>query len=253
MRSIWVNIHMVAQLPESDRIFDSLSASTRGNLFPSDKAGRSAYKPEQMLWNLIIGSVLLGSVHAAIPNHWLPVVLIGRAESWSERETLGVVALSGFFHTLSTVVLGVLIGAIGVKVSERLEEQTRLIASLLLIFMGLIYFAMHDANAPHEHVPKGLKGRSKTTIITSLSVAMLFSPCLEIETFFFSAGTLGWRAISTLAVVYTFVTITCMVALTALSYQGLARVNWHWLDHYEKRITGSILIGLGILTFFIEL
>lgn len=206
-----------------------------------------------MLWNLLIGSVLLGSVHAAIPNHWLPVVLIGRAEGWSERETLGVVALSGFFHTLSTVVLGVVIGAIGVEVSERLEAQTRLVASLLIVFMGLIYFAMHDTNAPHEHVPRGLSGRSKGTIITTLSLAMLFSPCLEIETFFFTAGTLGWTAITTLAVAYTLVTIACMVALTSLSYRGMARVNWHWLDHNEKRLTGGILIALGIFTFFIEL
>ena len=211
-----------------------------------------------MLWNLLIGSILLGSVHAAIPNHWLPVVLIGRAEGWSERETLGVVALSGFFHTLSTVVLGIVIGAIGMEVSEQFEAQTRLIASLLLVFMGLIYFAMHDANAPHEHVPKGLAGRSKTAIITTLS-----SPCLEIETFFFTAGTLGWTAIVTLAVAYTIVTIACMMALTAVSYRGLARVNWpgrsagavdsHWLDHNEKRLTGGILIAIGILTFFIDL
>ncbi|GAB3794507.1 hypothetical protein GCM10028819_08370 [Spirosoma humi] len=208
-----------------------------------------------MLWNLLIGSLLLGSVHAAIPNHWLPVVLIGRSESWSERETLGVVALSGFFHTLSTVILGIIIGAIGMKVSERLEAQTRLIASLLLLFMGLIYFAMHDANAgsPHEHVPRGVAGRSKAAIIATLSVAMLFSPCLEIETFFFTAGTLGWTAIVTLSVTYTVVTIACMVGLTAISYRGLARVNWHWLDHNEKRLTGGILIALGIFTFFIEL
>ena len=208
-----------------------------------------------------MGSILLGSVHAAIPNHWLPVVLIGRAEGWSERETLGVVALSGFFHTLSTVVLGVIIGTIGMEVSERMEEQTRLIASLLLVFIGLVYFTMHDANAgspAHQHVPKGLTGRSKVTIITTLSVAMLFSPCLEIETFFFTAGTLGWTAIATLAISYTVVTIACMVGLTAVSYRGLARVNWpgvdsHWLDHYEKRITGGILIAFGILIFFIKL
>lgn len=209
-----------------------------------------------MLWNLLIGSILLGAVHAAIPNHWLPVVLIGRAEGWSERETLVVVALGGIFHTLSTVVLGIVIGAIGMEVSEQLEAQTRLVASLLLVFMGLIYVAMHDAGSPdrpHEHVPRGRSGRSKASIITTLSVAMLFSPCLEIETFFFTAGTLGWTAISTLAVVYTVVTITCMVVLAALSYQGLAHVNWHWLDHNEKRLTGGILIALGILTFFIKL
>ena len=211
-----------------------------------------------MLWNILLGSILLGSVHAAIPNHWLPVVLIGRAEGWSEPETLGVVALSGFFHTLSTVVLGVLIGAIGREVSGQLEDQTRLIASLLLVFMGLIYVAMHREHAHHHHPPANRPNRSKATIITSLSAAMLFSPCLEVETFFFTAGTLGWAAVATLALTYTVVTIACMVGLTALSYRGLARVNWsgvdsHWLDHNEKRVTGGILIALGILLFFIKL
>ncbi|GAB3329980.1 hypothetical protein GCM10027299_34170 [Larkinella ripae] len=206
-----------------------------------------------MLFNLLVGSILLGAVHAAIPNHWLPVALIGRSENWSLRETLGVAALSGFFHTLSTVILGVLIGAIGVELSERLEEQTRWIASLILIFMGLVYFAVHNPHGAHEHVPRGLSGRSKPAIIGTLAVAMLLSPCLEIETFFFTAGTLGWSAIATLSIAYTIVTIGCMVGLTALSFRGLAKLHWHWLEHHEKQITGGILIALGILNFFIEL
>ncbi|GAB3246882.1 hypothetical protein GCM10027347_02080 [Larkinella harenae] len=206
-----------------------------------------------MLFNLLVGSILLGAVHAAIPNHWLPVALIGRSESWTLRETLGVAALSGFFHTLSTVILGVLIGAIGVELSERLEDQTRWIASLILIFMGLVYFAVHNPHSAHEHVPKGLSGRSKRAIIGTLALAMLLSPCLEIETFFFTAGTLGWPAIATLSIAYTAVTIGCMVGLTALSFRGLAKLHWHWLEHHEKQITGGILIALGILNFFIEL
>ncbi|RRB03959.1 hypothetical protein [Larkinella rosea] len=206
-----------------------------------------------MLFNLLIGSILLGAVHAAIPNHWLPVALIGRSENWSMRETLGVAALSGFFHTLSTVILGVLIGAIGVELSEQLESQTRWIASLILIFMGLVYFAVHNPHSAHEHVPKGLSGRSKRAIVGTLALAMLLSPCLEIETFFFTAGTLGWPAIVTLSVAYTAITILCMVGLTALSFRGLARLQWHWLEHHEKQITGGILIALGILNFFIEL
>ncbi|GAB3931824.1 hypothetical protein [Larkinella terrae] len=206
-----------------------------------------------MLFNLLIGSILLGAVHAAIPNHWLPVALIGRSENWSMRETLGVAALSGFFHTLSTVILGVLIGAIGVELSEQLESQTRWIASLILIFMGLVYFAVHNPHSAHEHVPKGLSGRSKRAIVGTLALAMLLSPCLEIETFFFTAGTLGWPAVATLSVAYTAITILCMVGLTALSFRGLARLQWHWLEHHEKQITGGILIALGILNFFIEL
>ena len=55
----------------------------------------------------------------------------------SERETLGVVALSGFFHALSTVVLGIVIGTIGMEVSERMEEQILIPSGMLIFFIKL--------------------------------------------------------------------------------------------------------------------
>ena len=64
------------------------------------------------MWQLFFGSILLSLVHAAIPNHWLPVVAIGKAENWSQRETLLVAGISGFAHTLSTVLVGITIGII---------------------------------------------------------------------------------------------------------------------------------------------
>lgn len=200
--------------------------------------------------SILVGSLIISLAHAALPNHWLPVALIGRSENWSLRETLTVSAISGFFHVLSTVLIGVVIGVIGLTLSERLESQTRWLASGLLIGIGLIYLFIH---APHKHATPVVTGRSKRAIITTLAVAMLLSPCLEIEAFFFTAGTYGWLSIATLAAFYTVVTVTSMILLTALSYRGLAQLQGHWLERHEKRLTAGILIGLGILNYFIRI
>lgn len=203
---------------------------------------------------LLIGSFLLSLVHAAIPNHWLPIILIGKAENWPTKESVSVAALSGLLHTLSTILLGTIIGYIGWKLSERSEEVTRAIASLILIFMGVIYFGQDLRHHHHDHLPKTdtVKKKSKRAIVFSFALAMFFSPCLEIETYYFKAGTLGFLGIAMVSVVYLCVTVSAMSLFVYAGSRSLERVNFHFLDHHEKKITGGILIVLGIISYFIH-
>ncbi len=47
--------------------------------------------------------------HAAIPTHWLPFVLVGRAQHWTRAKTLLVTMLAGLGHVLFTAALGFLV------------------------------------------------------------------------------------------------------------------------------------------------
>jgi sulfite exporter TauE/SafE len=205
--------------------------------------------------HIIIGSLILSIIHASIPNHWIPLVLISKAEKWNSRETMAVTAITAFSHTLSTIILGILIGLIGYKLSESYQAITQIIASLVLIFMGLVYFALDMKHSHHEHLPDdaGLPKKSKLAIILTLCMAMFFSPCLEIETIYFSAGTLGWIAIAAISAIYLIVTVSGIVILVALGCKSIEKFNWHFLEHHEKKITGGVLIALGILSFFLKL
>lgn len=203
---------------------------------------------------LIIGSFLLSIVHALIPNHWIPLVTIGKAERWTLRETLGSTAIVAFFHSLSTILLGIVIGLIGFKLAKQFEYVSTIIAPLILLMIGLIYFGMDFTHSHHEHLPdeKQLKKKSKTAILFTLCIAMFFSPCLEIETYYFTAGTFGWKGIVTVSIVYLSVTVGSIISLVYLGSKSIEKFNWHFLEHYEKKITGSILILLGITSFFIN-
>ena len=97
-----------------------------------------------------------------------------------------------------------------------------------------------------------IKNRSKWAIVFTLSVAMFFSPCLEVEAFYFQAGSLGWPAIIMVSIVYVAVTVCGMLVLVLLGLKGVTRMKSHFLDHHEKLISGIVLVALGLLSYFVH-
>jgi hypothetical protein len=198
--------------------------------------------------------MVLSIVHFLIPNHWLPLVSISQSERWSLSETLNITVLTALAHTLSTISLGIVIGIIGLRLSDRYSAFTDVAAPLILVGMGFIYFGMDLRSSQHEHFPNqtSLGRKSKIAIIASLCIAMFFSPCFEIETYFLAAGSFGWQGIGIISIVYLLVTITGITIMVWAGYRGAQRFQWHWLECHEKKVTGSILILLGIVSFLLN-
>jgi putative Mn2+ efflux pump MntP len=207
------------------------------------------------MFQLFLGSLLLSLVHATIPNHWIPVVAIGKAEKWSQRETIIVAGISGFAHTLSTVLIGITIGLIGHSLNENYTIISEKIAPALLIVLGITYLII-DRLAHHRHHHgdgrSNSRNRSKTAIIISLAITMFLSPCLEVEAFYFQAGAMGWKGILLVSAVYMVVTLAGMLVLVYLGFKGIQAIRSHFLDHHEKMLSGIILVLLGVLALFVH-
>lgn len=204
---------------------------------------------------IIIGSVLLSLVHASIPNHWIPLVVIGKAGNWSRSETLWVTAITGCAHVISTILVGIIVGFIGYKFSSAYEFVPKVVAPLILIIMGLISIAI-DLKKHHHHEflkTTSIYNKSKLAIITSLGIAMFFSPCIEIEAYYFTAGTFGWLGITVVSIIYFIVTVSGMLLLVDLGRKGVEKIKWQFLEHHEKKIIGIVLIVLGIFSYFIKI
>lgn len=204
---------------------------------------------------LFLGSFLLSLIHAMIPNHWLPVVALGKAENWTQRETLFVTAISGLAHTLSTILIGIAIGIIGISLSKSYTFITEKIAPSLLIVIGLVYLfaGLRHHNHKDHHIKTGkTKQQTKWAIIASLSLTMFFSPCLEIEAYYLQAAAAGWAGIFMVSAVYVLITISGMMLLVFLAGKGVRAIRSHIIDHHEKLLSGAVLIILGIIAFFIR-
>jgi len=203
---------------------------------------------------IIIGSFLLSILHPVIPSHWLPMIAIGRAEKWTRSETLWVTAIAGTAHTLSTVIIGMVIGLVGYNLSTQGEYVTRVIAPVILVTLGIIYLVLDIRHSHHEHIKVDKVSRkSKIAIIISLCIEMFFSPCLEIEAFYFTAGTLGFIGVVMVSIIYMVVTVSMMVLLVNYGLKGAEKIKWHFLEHHPRLVGGLLLVILGVFTFFVEL
>lgn len=197
---------------------------------------------------ILAGSALLSIFHALIPSHWLPILAIGRQENWTSRRVLWVTFLAGLAHVLSTVLLGSALAAIGSVLAARIDVFAYWMAPVLLIALGAFYIYRHYY---HHHFHLHTQNLS-WGVVTTLMVAMFFSPCLEIEGYFLSAGQFGWRFVVLLSVLYGLLSITGMLVWVTLAMQGLKRINWHRWEHNAGLITGVTLILSGFALFFID-
>src|SRR5205809_6550531 len=100
------------------------------------------------MFSVLAGTVLLAIVHALIPNHWLPLVAVAKAEDWKQRDVTSVTFLAALAHVTGTVILGLVLGLIGKELVEQYGGVISVVSAVLLIVFGLIYFTV---NLPHHH------------------------------------------------------------------------------------------------------
>jgi len=200
---------------------------------------------------LVTGSLLLSLLHAIIPSHWLPILAIGKKENWSLREVLKVTVISGLSHVTSTLLIGWGLAFFGWELSQKYRSSTPFIAPFFLIFIGAVFIYRHHRHK-HFHVADPQHQKSKLKIIASLSLAMFFSPCLEVEAYFLAAGveSLWWTVL--LSTIYFSVTLVGMLIWVTIAYHGFSKFNWHALEHKAGIITGVTLIASGIISFFLN-
>lgn len=204
------------------------------------------------MFSIITGSIILSLLHATIPNHWLPIIAIGRKEKWSLSEVTEVTLISAIAHGLSTVILGFIIAYLGAQLADKIEYFTHFIAPAILILLGIFFIYRHHHHK-HFHINDDIKKKkSKKKIIVALVLAMFLSPCMEIEAYFLLAGTRERWLIWFIAALYLIITTLGMVTLVRLAYLGILKLNWHTLEHNAGIITGITLIATGILAFFIH-
>jgi putative Mn2+ efflux pump MntP len=205
------------------------------------------------MFSLVAGTFILALIHALIPNHWLPLVAVARAENWKARDINTVTFISATAHVLGTVALGLVLGMIGKELAEEYGHTINVAASILLIIFGLIYYTV---NLPHHHHSQqqdvARYKRSKRKWILIFIVMMFLSPCLEVESLFLSAGAYGMSTVFLLSVVYGIVSISGILLLVNLGNKGVNLLPANFVEHNEKRISGAVLIIVGIISFFLH-
>jgi len=199
---------------------------------------------------LFISVLAISILHAILPNHWLPVVAISRQLNWDGRKTAGVTMLAALAHSLSTVIIGILV-ALGGMTLDGILPYFKYIAAGILIALGILFIWRHQHHM-HFHL-KDIKLTPTTNmrvIIGTLLIAMFLSPCLEVGALFLVAGTRGIALTLIIAGIYTITSAIGMTLFAWLALHGLKKMDWHKLEHNSGLVSGIILVLTGIIFIF---
>ncbi|MGZ8363023.1 MAG: hypothetical protein ACXW3D_04105 [Caulobacteraceae bacterium] len=186
-------------------------------------------------------------LHAALPTHWLPFALVGRAQGWTARRTLSVAALAGAGHILFTVVLGAAIVALGRVLDQRYSGVLELLTGALLICLGLYYLLRPVLSKTVVETDQPRRYGSDRAAIIGLVVLLTFSPCEAFLPVFLSGARYGLVGFLALAGVLTVATFAAMMLFTSVAIAGAYRFRLDRLARYESLVIGLLLCLLGVV------
>lgn len=229
--------------------------------------------------SIIFESIFISFLHAVIPNHWLPLVAVGQAQSWSRSKILQVTLAVSFLHVTSTIVIGIILGSLGKEISTEYEALSHFFVPVLLFSLGAVYIyrelrSKFLGDSTHSHTkhetraelseelsneiskplstipPKKNRQLSSLAAVASLSGMMFFSPCLEMTAYFFRAGMYGWQGIIAVAFVFLLITVSVNVLLVYIFSHGRKLMTNTFLDRHEHILIGLTLWVVAVLSSF---
>lgn len=221
-------------------------------------------------------------MHAAIPTHWLPFVLVGRARRWSTGRTLGFVAAAGLGHVLLTTLLGLVIAWFGFRLDESLGLVFTRITAGVLVAVALYYgwrqatgrgvchhhppgsehqpsAACTDEHAhEHSHWDEELEGsslvqtdRGDWAAVSGLFVMLTLSPCEGFLPIYLSAVHFGWTGFLVLSAILALGALGGMTVLTWLTLVGSSRLRVERFERYEAGLLALLFAVLGGLVLLV--
>jgi nickel/cobalt transporter (NicO) family protein len=210
-------------------------------------------------------------IHAAIPTHWLPFVVVARAQGWSRGRTLAIVTLCSGGHLLVMTAIGLALAWFGLQIDEHWVETFPYLAGGALIAIGLLILVrhwrgwthghgewieghcQHDHGHEHHHEPaKPVARTSDWAAISGLFTMLTFSPCEGLLPVYLAGVQFGWGGVTLLSVLLAAGTWTAMLLFTWLTLLGVERVRFKWLEKCEAQVLGTLLILCGGAFILVE-
>lgn len=206
-----------------------------------------------VLLSLLGGGFVAAFLHAALPTHWLPFVLVGRAQRWTLGKTLTAVATAGLAHIASTAILGGLLVAAGLALDQWIAGLMPHLSALLLFGFGSFYLIRATLRRPAPVTPTGhVLELAEPTVSHAAAfwglVAMLaISPGEVLLPIYLSSAQEGVAALGLLTVAFAVGTVAGMGVFTLLARAGASMLRLERWARYEGAILGLALLGLGLL------
>ena len=228
---------------------------------------------------LCMTAATIGLVHTLLgPDHYLPFIMMSRAQSWSRQKTVVVTLLCGIAHVGSSVVLGLFGVAAGIAVSrlEAFEAVRGNVAAWALAAFGFAYMLWgiraalrnrphthwhaHEKGIVHQHehvhdTPRGhvhVHGNAKSITPWVLFTVFVLGPCEPlIPLLMYPAAQHSMWGVFWVTAVFGAVTLMAMTSVVLVVLRGVNVVKLGALERYTHALAGGTLCAAGLAMRFL--
>lgn len=214
------------------------------------------------------GPALLGAAagvgfgHAILPDHWMPLAVLGRTRRYPVARLMRLSGLAGVAHVLVSIILGAILIAIGLQFRSAIQSAENTIIGWILITTGVGFVVLeltghghhHDDDHHHHHDldhhrrrDEGSPGRISALAAVMIPFGAAASPDLTILPVFLAATTVGIAIAIGSLVIFAAVTIGTIVGLTLAAAHGGYQIRGQWLERWGNVFTAGVLVVIGAL------
>jgi hypothetical protein len=208
---------------------------------------------QPVLLSLLGTSFAAAFLHAALPTHWLPFVLVGRGQRWTLPQVLAAVTTAGLAHIATTATVGGLIVAAGLAMDQWISGLLPSLSAGLLFLFGTFYLGKAllrpaiMAGGPSLALSEPTV--SHAAAFWGLVAMMAISPGEVLLPIYLSQATEGPLVLAALTLAFAAGTVLGMTLFTVLARAGWSVLKLERWARYEGVVLGLALILIGLLVF----
>ena len=211
----------------------------------------SAAPDQTMLLSLLAGGFATAFLHAALPTHWLPFALVGRAQRWSLDRLMAAVVAAGLAHVAVTATVGGMIVVAGLALDQWIAGLLPHLSAILLFVFGGFYLVRSLVRRPQvaDGPPLDASGPavSHAAAFWALVATMAVSPGEVLLPFYLNQAQGGVAVLAALTVEFAIGTVLGMAVFTLLARAGWSVLRLERWARYEGAVLGLALIAIGLL------
>jgi len=203
---------------------------------------------------LMISAALAAILHTLVPDHEIPLAMIGRAQNWTLKKMAGITLIAGAIHISVSMGIGVIALVASVTLSQFAASSAQQISGFLLIAFGIAYAffswkrkrGSHSHSHPHSHTehPVTQTGASWGAWIVAI---VGIAPCFTLIPVLVAAVPYGASTTLLVMLSYAVATIGMMVVLTSIALKAIEYVTrLAKIEKHMEILAGAVIFAVGV-------
>lgn len=231
---------------------------------------------------LVAAAAAVAVAHSVLPDHWVPLAVVGRSQRWPVARVARISALASAGHVVASLLLAGVVALVGLRFQGLIAARQGQVIGVVLLLTAAATLLWgrggggHDEGPAHEGAPShghaDLRGsaslhaahdhhhgeagavipqrwRAQRLAAVAVPFGVAASPDLTVLPIALAATAVGLATAVAVLAVFAAVTVATFVGLTVAATLAGYKVEGAWLEERAVLLVAVTLAAIGVIAF----